>query len=38
MKFVDDAQTILRCNDFLSLEGIPERAHNYRLGNRSAPE
>jgi predicted helicase len=38
MKFVDDAQTILRYNDFLSLEGIPERAHDYRLGNRSALE
>jgi predicted helicase len=38
MKFVDDAQTVLRYNDFLSLEGIPERAHDYRLGNRSALE
>lgn len=38
MKFVDDAQTVLRYNDFLSLEGIPERAHDYRLSNRSALE
>ena len=38
MKFVNDAQTVLRYNDFLSLEGIPERAHDYRLGNRSALE
>jgi Predicted helicase len=29
---------VLRYNDFLSLEGIPERAHDYCLGNRSALE
>jgi predicted helicase len=38
MKFEDDAQTVLRYNDFLTLRGIPERAHDYRLGNRSALE
>jgi len=38
MKFVNDAQTVLRYNDFLSLKGIPERAHDYCLGNRSALE
>ncbi len=38
MKFADDAQTVLKYNDFLSLHGIPERAHDYQLGNRSALE
>ncbi len=38
MKFTDDAQTVLKYNDFLSLHGIPERVHNYELGNRSALE
>ncbi|MCS3859452.1 putative helicase [Salinibacter ruber] len=38
MKFADDDQTVLKYNDFLSLHGIPERAHDYQLGNRSALE
>jgi predicted helicase len=38
MKFTDDAQTVLKYNDFLSLQGIPERAHDYKIGNRSALE
>jgi predicted helicase len=28
-------KTAIKYNDFLTLEGIPERAHDYRLGNRS---
>ena len=31
-------KTAIKYNDFLTLEGIPERAHDYRLGNRSALE
>jgi len=38
MKFTDDAQTVLQYNDFLSLHGIPERTHDYEIGNRSALE
>ena len=31
-------KTQLRYNDFLTLDGIPAAAFNYRLGNRSALE
>ena len=31
-------KTQLKYNDFLTLDGIPPEAHNYRLGNRSALE
>ena len=31
-------KTQLRYNDFLTLDGIPSEAFNYRLGNRSALE
>lgn len=31
-------KTAIKYNDFLTLEGIPEKAHRYRLGNRSALE
>lgn len=31
-------KTAIKYNDFLTLEDIPERAHDYRLGNRSALE
>ncbi len=37
MKLSKD-KTQLVYNDFLTLEGIPARAFNYRLGNRSAVE
>ena len=37
MKLSKD-KTQLVYNDFLTLEGIPEKAFNYRLGNRSALE
>ena len=37
MRFRQD-KTAIKYNDFLTLEGIPERAHDYRLGNRSALE
>ena len=37
MKFSKD-KTKLRYNDFLTLEGIPPEAFDYRLGNRSALE
>ena len=37
MKFSKD-KTKLRYNDFLTLEGIPPGAFDYRLGNRSALE
>ncbi len=37
MKFSKD-KTALRYNAFLRLEGIPEEAHRYRLGHRSALE
>ncbi len=29
-------KTCIRCNDFLTLAGIPPDAFDYRLGNRSA--
>ena len=35
MKFSKD-KTSLTYNDFLTLSGIPPKAHNYRLGTRSA--
>jgi predicted helicase len=31
-------KTQLRCNEFLTLSGIPAEAYEYRLGNRSALE
>ena len=31
-------KTQLKYNDFLTLDGIPAEAFNYRLGNRSALE
>lgn len=31
-------KTAIKYNDFLTLEGIPEKAHRYRLGIRSALE
>ena len=37
MKFSKD-KTSLTYNDFLTLSGIPPKAHNYRLGTRSALE
>lgn len=37
MRFRDD-KTAIKYNDFLRLDGIPEKAHRYRLGNRSALE
>ena len=37
MRLSKDKQSI-RYNDFLTLEGIPEKAFAYRLGNRSALE
>ena len=37
MKFSKD-KTCLKYNDFLTLEGIPPEAFDYRLGNRSALE
>ena len=37
MKLSED-KTQLVCNDFLTLDGIPEKAFDYRLGNRSALE
>ena len=37
MKFSKD-KTQLKYNDFLTLEGIPAEAFDYRLGNRSALE
>ena len=37
MKLSKDKKSI-RYNDFLTLEGIPEKAFSYRLGNRSALE
>jgi predicted helicase len=37
MKLSKD-KTALRYNDFLTLEGIPKEAFDYRLGNRSALE
>ncbi len=37
MKLSKDKRT-LHYNDFLTLEGIPEEAFDYRLGNRSALE
>ena len=37
MRFSKD-KTQLRYNDFLTLDGIPAEAFNYRLGNRSALE
>ena len=37
MKLSKDKKSI-RYNDFLTLEGIPEKAFAYRLGNRSALE
>ena len=37
MKLSKDRKSI-RYNDFLTLEGIPEKAFAYRLGNRSALE
>jgi len=33
-----EEKTAIRYNDFLTLRGIPKRAHRYRLGNRSALE
>ncbi|MEL7361918.1 MAG: type ISP restriction/modification enzyme, partial [Bacteroidota bacterium] len=33
---LDEAAGTLRLNDSLTLTGIPEAAHRYRLGNRSA--
>ena len=37
MRLSKDKQSV-RYNDFLTLEGIPEKAFAYRLGNRSALE
>ena len=37
MKFSRD-KTQLKYNDFLTLDGIPAEAYDYRLGNRSALE
>ena len=37
MKFSKD-KTLLKYNDFLTLEGIPAEVFEYRLGNRSALE
>ena len=37
MKLSKD-KTQIKYNDFLTLEGIPEKAFDYRLGNRSALE
>lgn len=37
MKFSKDKTAIIY-NDFLALAGIPSKAHEYRLGNRSALE
>jgi predicted helicase len=31
-------KTALKYNDFLTLEGIPEKAHRYEVGNRTALE
>jgi predicted helicase len=36
MRWADAGKTALRLNDSLTLTGIPEAAHRYRLGNRSA--
>ena len=37
MKLSKD-KTQIQYNDFLTIEGIPAEAFNYRLGNRSALE
>ena len=37
MKLSKD-KTQIKYNDFLTLDGIPSRVFNYRLGNRSALE
>ena len=37
MRF-SNGKTQLKCNDFLTLSGIPVEAFQYRLGNRSALE
>ena len=37
MKFSKD-KTQLKYNDFLTLDGIPAMAYDYKLGNRSALE
>ena len=37
MKYSKD-KTLLKYNDFLTLEGIPPEVFNYRLGNHSALE
>ena len=37
MRFSKD-KTQLKCNDFLTLDGIPAEVFQYRLGNRSALE
>jgi predicted helicase len=31
-------KTALKYNDFLTLEGIPEKSHRYEIGNRTALE